>query len=133
MLVILHGMNGGPGSSMVKDTVARANALGIDASKEKYFSKLEFKINDHRFAFIFVHCMQSNWFFFFNSHVMFFVDVVFCNCVLGWTCCAPIQRGVGQEAKIKSTIFNGISACSDLHTIAGVVRACCPNSMVVAA
>ena len=59
-------------------------------------------------------------------------DTVYRANLNGWTACAPIQRGVGQEAKKCSTIFNCISACSDLHTIAGVVRQCCPGSLVVA-
>ena len=46
--------------------------------------------------------------------------------------CAPAQRGVGQGAPIKNMLFNGVTSVQDLHEIAGVIRDCCPNSLITA-
>lgn len=49
----------------------------------------------------------------------------------GWTAVAVTQRGC-DDTQIRNMLFNGEDAYKDLHVIAGVVRQCCENSLIIA-
>ena len=67
-----------------------------------------------------------------GSHCAMVKDTVKRANAKGWSVCAPTQRGVHPQAKVKKMLFNGVSSVVDLHTLAGAARECCPGSLIFA-